>query len=594
MKLFSFDTEDDSQGNPFLFNFYDVEKNQHHTFKYQDHAIDFFGRFQGATFWACNLEYDLNNLLKGYHCMVERVYSGSSLICASFKESRIKFYDTMRHWPMSVKDMGERIGLPKIEMEHKRTKNVTPEMVVYCRRDTEIVGRFVKQMTQVYDKIGLRMKATVASTTLDFFQREYYHRVNNDFSTKQIDFFHDGYYGGRSEIFFNKPVMGNIFYSDINSLYPSVMKGGYFPSIEHEEGDGHWKDMHKVMPNLKYEGMAWVTIKSPPFLNIPYLPCRIKDKLIFPLGKFQGVYTYYELRKALELGYEILACNRSIEFDFKVEPFTKYITDMYRMRLKAKENKDDLMQLTYKNLLNHLYGKFAQKNETTILLPRNKMRQCDCGGTCRFKYHLKNGDIFTAMPMDMNGLVLRKEKGDYPMHANCIWSAYVTAMARDRLYRALIKVEEAKGLLIYCDTDSVIYEAPSPILEDSKALGEFKLEGVYEYAHFKLPKLYCLRDKKTTIYKAKGIPTKQNNEGILTFPGKDYFETGKASFRKPNKLRESLRKDFIIKNQKRNLKPKKIEKLIPNYWELRDKECTGKYDKRIVDKNGFTTPIVIK
>ena len=71
-------------------------------------------------------------------------------------------------------------------------------MVEYCRRDTEIVGRFVKEMTETYERIGCSLKTTIAATTLDYFEKQFYGKITHSFTEEQIDFFHRGYYGGQN------------------------------------------------------------------------------------------------------------------------------------------------------------------------------------------------------------------------------------------------------------------------------------------------------------------------------------------------------------------------------------------------------------
>ena len=176
----------------------------------------------------------------------------------------------------------------------------------------------------------------------------------------------------------------------------------------------------------------------------------------------------------------------------------------------------------------------------------------------------------------MGDQILRHTIGPYQKHANGIWSCYTTAYARNLLYNALIKVKESGGLLIYCDTDSIIFESDKKIFKPSDQLGELKLEGEFRYGHFKLPKFYCLIPKKgALIYKTKGVPRKV---------AKDFFKKGKVSFRRPYKLREVLR---------RNMSPKRIEKLIPNYWEVTEKEVKRIYNKRKVLRDGTTKPIIL-
>jgi hypothetical protein len=447
--------------------------------------------------------------------------------------------------------MGERIGLPKLEMKHDGSTRITKKVVQYCRRDTEIVGRFVYAMNEKYKEIGATLKTTIASTTLNYFETKFYKRVKHRFTEEQIDFFHSGYYGGRTEIFHNHPIEGQIWYCDVNSLYPHCLKVGEYPDLE--------EFYETTKPDFSRFGMADVLLEAPREMQIPYLPHRIAEsgKLVFPLGTFRGVYTFYEIREALRLGYRIHETYRAIEFPSSFNPFAKFIDTLYFERLKAQASKDDLMQMTYKSLMNYCYGKFAQRNESTKLVPI-------------VETNLKGGDVL------FGDLVLRKERIKYPRYANCIWACYVTAYARHLLHSALSKVHEAGGLLLYCDTDSVIFEHPNNILGDSRNLGEFKLEHEYAYAHFKLPKLYCLKSSDSEAYRAKGVPF-----GVA----REFFTDGRASFQRPLKLRETLR---------RNMSPKRTEKLIANYWTTFDKELKGQYDKRIVNKkDGSTRPIFI-
>jgi hypothetical protein len=207
--------------------------------------------------------------------------------------------------------------------------------------------------------------------------------------------------------------------------------------------------------------------------------------------------------------------------------------------------------------LNYAYGKFAQGNEVTKLFPLEKAK-------------LKGGDTI------LFDLVLRKEKTKYPRYANCVWACHVTAYARHTLYQGLQAVSK-NARLLYCDTDSILYQAEEMQIPHSTELGAFKFEGEFSYAHFKLPKLYRLDPKnEAPTYRAKGVPRQVAS---------DMFETGKAQFRKPNKLRETLR---------RNLNKTEEKKMIPNYWELRDKETRQKYDKRNQDSEGNTFPITLK
>jgi len=551
MKLYAGDTEDDSKGTVHIINFYDGKT--HHSYTKRDKAIEFLQNLKGhCHIWFCNLQYDINNIfgVENIH-LLEIMYVSSRIIEAKLIGTDVRFRDTLNHWKISVQEMGKRIGLQKLEASGRDSKF---NDLRYCKRDTEITYRFVESMRDKYKSIGAELKATIGATSLKYFEKNFYRYCNFKFLKKsEIEFMLKGYYGGRTEIFFNNPISGNIQYYDINSLYPFCCQKP-MPIIN--------KISYRFtkLPNFQNEGIVHARIKAPKKIEIPYLPYRSRDgKLLFPLGTFTGHWTYFEIREAKKLGYEVLKIHKAIEFFRGVGPVMgEFVETLYNKRLEAKKEKDELLSDAYKLLMNNIYGKFAQKNEKTKLTPYEG------------KNKLKRGDMI------MNNIVLSKEKGEYPRQTNVIWSAYITAYGRHEIYQKMIEVKKKNGLLIYCDTDSVIFEHSDKLFLDESAIGKVKLEGLFKYAHFRLPKEYKLVSQDDTkIYKTKGVPKKSQAE---------FFEKKKVSFERPYKLREVLR---------RNLSPKRILKLKPNFWDTIEKQSSKMYDKRIVLKNGETKPITI-
>lgn len=542
--IWALDTEDDSKGKVHLLNFYDG--NKHYTFTSPKDAQKFMASLEGKNIiWATNLQYDLINTFVGSLYHLEIGYVGSRVISAKITDTDTIFYDTLNHWKISVEEMGNRIGLKKLD------PNGNFNNIAYCQRDTEITFKFVDTMRIHYESIGCDLKATIGSTALRFFQTRYYKMQREQiFKTRELKFMLKGYFGGRTEIFYNSPVEGNIQYFDFNSLYPSVMKMP-FPIIK----KGMFQKT-KIL-NLKNEGIACVRVETPSDLNVPYLPLRSSTGgLIFPLGSFKGYWTYFELREAQKIGYKITRVYNCLEFSAGTSfPFNDFVDDLYGKRNVAKAAKDELLSEAYKLLMNNLYGKYGQGNEYTKLIPHKRGMK------------LKKDDEI------LGDMVLRKEKGAYPAHTNVIWAAYVTAYGRHKLWEGMREVEKKGGLLIYCDTDSIIFESNKRIFDDSNALGALKSEGKFEYAHFKLPKLYKLVESGGKAkYRSKGVPRKHAEE---------FFEKGRAHFKKPYKLRETLR---------RNLNPKRKIKLIANFWDDTEKVTHKTYDKRIVNENGTTKP----
>lgn len=543
-QIWAMDTEDDSKGNVQLINFYDGHS--HFTFTSTTDALNWLTQTKGyIEIWCVNLQYDLINLFREKLSCLEINFVGSRVISATLKNHSLQFRDTLNHWKMSVENMGKRIGLPKLKV-----KNGNFNDIKYCRRDTEITYKFVMKMKEYYESFGCELKKTIGSTALTYYYKEFGTRPKKPMPENQLEFCLSGYYGGRTEIFFNKPITGNIWYFDINSLYPYSMLNK-FPLIE----SSYWTKK----PNFNREGMSEVTIVAPK-IQIPYLPYRDVEsgRLLFPCGTFRGVYTHFEIRESLHLGYRVSKVHKTLEFRGTCNPFKEFIESLYAKRMQAQSSGDELLSDSFKLIMNNLYGKFGQGRDYQKLIPYNKKT-------------IKNGDTVYG------NMVLRTEIGEYPKHTNGIWSAYTTAYGRHNLYRKFIEVERSGGLLIYGDTDSIIFEAERKIFAESKALGGLKSEGEFDYAHFKLPKVYVLRAKKQSqkIYKAKGVPKDK---------ACDFFETGRATYRRPYKIKETLR---------RNISPKRKIPLIMNYWELTSKDLNQKYDKRKVLASGHTKPLVI-
>lgn len=478
MKILAFDTEDDSRGNPLVINFFDGCL--HHTYTDTMKAWEWIAKQAPAHVWACNCEYDLLNLFQGWTARVLTLqYVSSGLMRATMDEADITFFDTLRHWPMSVSAMGEYIGKPKFK--DYLSDKVTPKLISACQRDTEIVYDFVSQMLGRYFNLGLKIKSTLPSMAMQYwhtFNKQDLPRLRGDTRER----FRMGYYGGRVEVFKFGKIKGPIYHYDVNSLYPFVMRENEYPDITRKEKETKNPDFSKF-------GMAHINIEIP-YHDFPGLPYRSEKEIIFPYGKISGAYCYPEIRQALSDGAKIGKVNWAVEYERSVSPFNEYVETCYGNRLNAKT---DLDKTFWKLMMNSLYGKFASKDQ---LLTISKDRE----------YTIKSASRFS----------------------NVIWSAYVTAYAR----LVLLKYLREAGTVYYCDTDSVF--TPNK-METSKDLGALKLEGVYKRSEFFGNKVYVVDQ----TYRARGVPRKRKDS--KHDPAKDFIRTGRCIFRRPARLRESRR-----------------------------------------------------
>ena len=506
-------------------------------------------KFQGKYIVATNLDFDLTKLFLNteYWNDIKRIERGTQLIYAEYclkfweKKGKIKFIDTTNYLFQSVEKLGKIIGVNKLDKPKcwerildkdgnifdynvKKPKNKTEkaELEEYNKYDCKISCDFMYFLQRGFNEAGGKLQITLASTSFDIWRRGFLNNIliKEEYITKKKDikeFIFEGYYGGRTEVF-EKGEFENVFYFDINSLYPSVMKEK-FPLPQSVKLVNN--------PSLEYityyEGVSRVIVTAPNNLHKPFLPYRTEDKLIFPLGTFEGVYNHNELNYALKLGYRIEEVKEQIIYTESFYPFKDFVDFFYNKRLeyKAEGNK---MELVQKLILNTLYGKFGQKKITIT-----EIKDIDYFTNSfdleaymnKNNADLKNGFLIHKKDVKYNG------KNSYP-----ILASYVTSKARIKMFPYINNSSS-----IYTDTDSVICK--KDLYENVKTLGKMKLEGTYKNCILIKPKLYLLANDDEEIIKAKGLihADKKDFDKILN------CESIKKN--KLMKLKESIRREMI-------------------------------------------------
>jgi hypothetical protein len=431
------------------------------------------------------------------------------------------FVDSLNYMNISVEEAGKILNLKKLEKPEflgykPQTEKEWKQLKEYNQRDTEVTYELMKMLQEGFNKLGGNMKITVSSTALDIYKRKYLPKmiIKEEAILKKEginDFIYKSYYGGRTEIY-KRGLVANLKYYDVCSLYPSVMCNEYpLPqSIKYIE-----KPTNKV---FEYEGVSDVEVEIQ-YLHIPLLPYRDEalKKLIFPSGKWRGVYTHLEIRKAIELGYKINHIYKTYIYTKTFYPFKEYVEDIYKKRMEYQE-KDNPLQTVMKLCLNSLYGKFGQR-------------------------HLQNLTFFTLsgmndeeieVYMNSNNTETDGDNGYYINNKECksnfvfpILPAYTTSYGRIKMFDYIIKNDA-----YYIDTDSIMTKHE---IETSKKLGEMKLEGVIKKGILVRPKMYMMELNEKTITRIKGLPHATMELMIKILNG----ET--INFKKFTKLKESYK-----------------------------------------------------
>lgn len=548
-----FDTEDNSQGHVHLLCFYDGVN--YYDFFDKDIALYFliFAQFpyDMTIVWCVNTEYDINNLHWGddRKFLIDRMYNKSNFIMGKLRHNpKVRFYDVMNYYSLSAAKVGELYGLKKHDFDFNKNRRhrkdgtviVSKKEIRYCQGDTAIAQRAGCHITDKFNDFEITQTATIASAAMQIYLKHFDPTEGlggvalSRYMVDQDDVY-NSYCGGRVECFHYGMVKGKIRYYDINSLYPYVMKQFLYP-------DPMSPAKKRRTANIE-NGVVCCRVRVPVKTYLPMLPVRYNNKLIFPVGTFDGTWTVEELNNALNYGVEIIKVYRSYEWRNVIDLFSEYVKYFYNERLESTHPADSYF---YKIVMNSLYGKFAEKRRVTTYVP------------------LEQGGVFDPIVYDM-----AQQTAEYfPRHNNVVISSYVTAYGRIILHNLMQNILDNNGKLLYCDTDSVIYKGGRS-LTSSTDLGGVKQEAEIVKAEFLGAKYYRYWTPDGTEYDiCKGVPK--------AYQGK-MFTDGQATYKKPIRYREALRR-----------------KLQANVWVSFTKHARATYDKRIVLDSGQTRPICIK
>jgi len=493
-KLWGFDIETKGNKNKFVMCSIVGDDNIKAVFWDKDDFIKFLKTklkyFRHGFITATNLGFDILGALEDTDMFNKffPVLRGSSMIYVKVyidKYRKLRFIDTMSFLKWSVEQWGAFLKIPKLPKPNcfkrqPKGESERKELVRYNLNDSFITYRAIKFLQLGFTRIGAKLRITAPSTAIDLYRRRFLEKPVIQPEKDILMYMYKGYYGGRTEII-KRGFVKNLHYFDVNSLYPSVMVREYPDPASLIKTD-------KVSRQniFDYEGLADVTVNAPK-MYIPYLPYRFLDaakqkKLIFPYGVMRGHYTFFELRRAVLLGYRIEKIHSAVMYTKTKKFFDKYVRELFNKRKEYKAENNPMEQL-YKLMLNSLYGKFGQRidNKQEIVHMDNVTMNM-----------INNSINFFQTG---NFMVFNKKIGNIPRFVNPIFSIYTTAYARDVLYNLMSKNFNS---IYYYDTDSLM---TSKNYEESLELGELKKEFSIKSGVLVKPKMYMVND----IIKCKGL-----------------------------------------------------------------------------------------
>lgn len=356
-----------------------------------------------------NLSFDLTALLYNYlHLFTKNQFEMEfediklEVLCAKIYYAKFKFpcgtvlhlIDTFRFFTTSLANAGKALKC-------KNVKGPKPDglgTTKYTKKDREFIDYALADSLLGYEigsaVIEMHRKYNVP---LSISAPQFAARVFTRFYMQPGDLIDipprlvmgaalDCYHGGKNGFYVKPGLYANVTELDISSAYPNAMAGlpqfvdgNYVSVLEYREG---FHGIYRISGKLKH-------CRYSPFMNHNgqqiFGPCEIKDLWV----------TCYELKEAMDFNeIEITRIDGYIwvpNGEGETNALSDYVAEFYA--LKESTPKGDANYLTYKLLLNSLYGKFIQNLEENSEILAEWIMLED-GTKTRVKKTFKAGGLF--------------------------------------------------------------------------------------------------------------------------------------------------------------------------------------------------------
>jgi DNA polymerase type B, organellar and viral len=457
--------------------------------------------------------------------------------------------DTLNLWRMSLKELGERVGLDKLEMPDKWTGSAEDDQ--YCKRDVEIIQRAVCGWADWLKQNDMGGFApTIAAQAMRSFRHRWMKdKILIDDCKLSHDLARACYHGGRCEAGYIGHMKGPIYSLDVNSMYPFVMSYARMPL--RLKTVSRWVQPWGLRKLLEdYCVCASVRIRT----DEPVFAIVRDGKLTFPVGEFNAHLTTPELEYALNMNaiQEVYLC-ASYECGIA---FDRFALDLYKYKEEAARDGRLVEARHWKLILNSFYGKWGQSGRHWV-----KVGTCDPSLFLR-EVSIDAQTLVKTVRRKFGGIVYERSDDGESSESHPAIAAHVCAHARMVLWTLVRKIPLKHYL--YCDTDGLL------VTQDGfNALRD----GMDNYELGKLKHVATFDD--VTIYGCKD----------LVLDGK---ETLKGIRKNAIKLDEGKYRQIRWTSLRGSLALGSLNMPTTRFV---DKTLRRTYGKGIVGADGFVTPL---
>lgn len=414
------------------------------------------------------------------------------ILVLKLKDRKISFVSTTNYFDASLKELGKMIGLEKMEVDFDTVSE--EELMIYCRRDVEIVRQAMLSYFKFIRENDLGMNSyTRSSQAFNAYRHRFLKNPIYLHSCPEVKTLERAaYHGGRVEAFFIGHKENEEYVKlDVNALYPFLMREYFYPCrlVDYQENI----DKKTCLELLKsYLAVARVSLKT----DVPIYARRYDGKLVFPVGDFEACLCTGGLKTSIERGH--LEKVYEIALYESEDLFSSFVNTLYALRLKYAAEENQVMVYLVKKMLNSLYGKFGQYKEVSRSEP-TEMGNLFGSMICK--------DLVTGQRWKetyISGTKISEEGREEAPNAFPAIAAHITENGRLHLWRLIEKV--GRKNVFYCDTDSLIIPISSlASVEDELdpiQMGKLKIEEQAKSLTIFGAKDYKLGDKE----KIKGVP----------------------------------------------------------------------------------------
>jgi hypothetical protein len=456
------------------------------------------------------------------------------LLCVAFGISIPKSY-----FPFNLSDINYTGVFPQLEYWTDMTQAVYDSMkkefknrmwsfkdeaTKYCELDCQCLHQVLTQFNElIFNNFSLNIHKplTLPALAMRIYKAHYMpdntiYRISGEVEQN----IRQSYTGGAVDVyiphnrisgFFNniRATFKQLFYYDVNSLYPTVMAKLPMPIGKPIAFEGN---IRQLEPNAY--GIFYCNIVSPEYLKHPILQRKIKGKgTVAGLGTWLGWISSIEMDNAARYGYtfEII---KGYQFE-KGNLYKEYVSKMFELRLQY--SKSHPMNLIAKLLLNSLYGKFGMKIENTMVEIFNLNTDAGKLGLKTLLDSAPNS-VKDFIEFDNNKYLFVKdtiagvfnEDSYHGTDVNIAVASTITAGAR--IFMSAFKNNPLYNLY-YSDTDSIVIDQALDPRLVGDALGLLKLEHTISKAVFLAPKVYGIVDVDgNETIKIKGVTDEMSSD----------------------------------------------------------------------------------